>query len=103
MNKIKVNDEVVILKGKDAGKQGKVLSVLSKSGKVLVEGLNTYKRATKQNGESQPGGFITKSLPISRSNIALFSKSKNAASKVGIKLEAGKSIRFLKKCGSKLA
>ena len=103
MNKIKVNDVVVVHTGTNAGKSGKVLLVNKKTGKVTVEGVNEVKRAVKPTQENPSGGFVTKLLPIHASNISLLSPKSNKPSKVKISVDAkGNKTRTLKKCGTSL-
>ncbi len=102
MYKIKVNDEVVIIAGKDKGKVGKVISLNPKNNTVLVEGVNVYKRSVKPSQQFPEGGFVEKNLPIHYSNIAMFSKKVNKASKVKIVTEKGTKTRLLKKCNTNI-
>ena len=96
MLKIKSNDEVVVLAGKDKGKRGKVLKVLE--GKLLVSGVNMAKKHTKPNPQKGvPGGIVEKELPIQVSNVAIYNPNTQKADRVGIrKLEDGKKVRFYK-------
>lgn len=101
MNKIKVNDLVVVHTGANAGKTGKVLSVNRKTSKVVVEGVNEVKRAIKPSQENPQGGFATKLLPLHVSNVALVSPKTNKATKVKITKDSkGNNTRTLKKCGT---
>jgi len=96
MNKIRKGDEVVVLTGKDKGKRGTVLRVLE--GKVVVEGVNRVKRATKPNPmKGTAGGFMDKDMPVDLSNVALFNHAAGKGDRVGIKtLEDGRKVRFFK-------
>lgn len=104
MRKIKQGDIVKIIAGKDKGRTGKVLSVLTKNKKkvqglyVLVEGINIVKRHTRGNPQMQkPGGIIPKESPIHSSNVMLLDATSNQASRVGIKtLEDGRKVRYFK-------
>jgi large subunit ribosomal protein L24 len=103
MNKIKVNDLVVVNVGKDAGKTGKVLSVNKKKSVAIVEGLNQVKKAIKPTQQSPEGGFAIKSLPVHLSNVSLVSPKTKKPSKVKFETgENGRLVRVLKKCGTKL-
>ena len=73
MKKLKVNDEVVVTTGKNAGKVGKIVSLNRKTNKVTVDGVNEVKRATKPSQANPEGGFVTKNLPIDSSNVSLIS------------------------------
>ena len=68
--KIKKGDEVKIIAGDDEGKTGKVLAVLPKEGKVIVEGMKLAKKAVKPSEQNQNGGFVSKEMPIDISNVA---------------------------------
>jgi large subunit ribosomal protein L24 len=97
--KIKREDEVIVLAGKDKGKQGKVISVLA-TGKVLVEGINLIKKHQKPNPHAQiEGGIIEKEAPIHASNLALFNSATGKADRVGFRFEEGKKVRFFKSTG----
>ncbi len=97
MQKLKKGDEVIILIGKDKGKQGKILSVLE-NGKVLVEGVNRAKKHTKGNPNAGvQGGIIEKDMPVSISNVALYNPETKKADRVGFRfLEDGKKVRYFK-------
>jgi len=97
MNKIKKGDEVIVLTGKDNGKTGVVLSVLS-ADKVLVEGVNTVKKHQKPNpNKGIEGGIIEKQMPINVSNVAIYNPQTKKADRIGFRvLEDGKKVRFFK-------
>ena len=97
MQKIRQGDEVVVLIGKDKGKQGKILNIID-SQKVLVEGINRVKKHQKGNPNAGvQGGIIDKDMPINISNIALYNPETKKADKVGFKfLDDGKKVRFFK-------
>lgn len=97
MNKIKKGDEVIVLTGKDKGKKGLVLSVVSDE-KVLVEGINSVKKHQKPNpNKGIEGGIIEKQMPINVSNVAIYNAQTNKADRVGFKvLEDGKKVRYFK-------
>jgi len=97
MNKIKKGDEVIVLTGKDKGKRGVVLSVVS-SEKVLVEGVNTVKKHQKPNpNKGIEGGILEKQMPIQVSNVAIYNPLTKKADRVGFRvLEDGKKVRFFK-------
>lgn len=94
MKKIKTGDQVVIIAGKDKGKQGKVVRVLGE--KVIVDGVNRVKRHQKPNPmRGVEGGVITKDAPLAISNVAIFNPETQKADRVGIKVETidGKVVR----------
>lgn len=99
MRKIKKNDIVLVRKGKDSGKTGKVLSVSLDEGKILVEGINFVKKATRKTRQDQQGGIIQKEAPVSIANVALFCKRCNKGTRVGVSvLSDGSKSRVCKKC-----
>lgn len=95
--KIKKNDIVQILLGKDRGKTGKVLRVLVKGGKVAVEGVNVYKRHVKKSGQHE-GGILEIAKPVNISNVALVCPNCKKAGRVGYKIEGESKVRICKKC-----
>jgi len=97
MQKLKKGDEVIVLIGKDKGKQGKILSVISDS-KVLVEGINRAKKHMKGNPNAGvQGGIVDKDMPINISNVALYNPETKKADRVGFRfLEDGKKVRYFK-------
>jgi large subunit ribosomal protein L24 len=100
MKKIRKGDEVVVTVGKDKGKRGTVLSVDAE--RVMVEGINLVKKHVKPNPmKGSTGGVESKSMSIHVSNIALVDAN-GKASRVGIKVEEGKKVRFLKSTGAAL-
>ena len=96
MLKIKRDDEVVVIAGKDKGKRGKVLNV-RKNGNLLVSGVNMMRKHQKPNPNvGQAGGIIDKEAPIQASNVAIFNPETEKADRVGFRFEDGKKIRFFK-------
>lgn len=96
-SKIRRDDEVIILAGKDKGKTGKVIKVLVEKSKVLVEGVNLIKKHTKPVPQlQQPGGIIEKEAPLHVSNVALVNPATGKADRVGFRIEDGKKVRFFK-------
>ena len=95
MQKIKKDDMVVVIAGKDKDKTGKVLSV--KDGKVIVEGVNVVKKHTKPNQMNQNGGIVEKEAAIDASNVMLFVDGK--ATRVGFEVKDGKKVRVAKATG----
>ena len=99
MDKIKKNDIVYVLAGRDSGKTGKVFMVMPKRGRALVEGINYVKKHARKTKQDQQGGIIQKESSIHLSNLALFCKSCNRAARIGINVLAdGTKARFCKKC-----
>ena len=100
MSKIRKGDQVVVLSGRDKGRQGQVLKVLA-TGHVLVENVNKQKKHQKPNQQAnQPGGIIEKEMPLHISNVALFNPGTKKADRIGIRtLEDGRRVRFFKSNG----
>ena len=100
--KIKKGDRVVVLQGKDRGKQGVVMRSLPSSGKVIVEGVNIAKKHQKPTRATMQGGIIDKDMPLDVSNVAIVCP-KDGATRVGYKLtEGGAKARICRKCGQEL-
>lgn len=97
--KIKKGDRVVLLTGKDKGRQGSVLKVLPKEERVVVEGLNMVQRHTRASQADPQGGIKSKEASLHVSNVALVDPKSGAATKVGFRIEDGKKVRFAKKSG----
>ena len=95
MMKIKKDDMVIVIAGKDKDKTGKVLSV--KEGKVIVEGVNVVKKHTKPNQMNQNGGIVEKEAAIDVSNVMLLVDGK--ATRVGFEVKDGKKVRVAKATG----
>lgn len=96
---VKKNDTVVILSGKDKGKQGKIISALPKAGKVIVEGINKVKRHSKPSLKVPQGGIITKEMPLLACKVQLICPACNKPTRIAHKLVNGKNARLCKKCG----
>ncbi|MEL0082527.1 MAG: 50S ribosomal protein L24 [Gammaproteobacteria bacterium] len=103
MQKIKVNDSVMVLTGKDKGKTG-VINQILENDRVIVDGVNMAKKHQKPNpAANQPGGIISKAMPVHISNIALVNTVTGKADRVGIKtLEDGRKVRYFKSNGEVL-
>ena len=102
MQKIKVNDEVVILAGKDKGKTGTVERIFGTQNKILVKGVNLVKKAVRPTQENPAGGFVEVERPVHASNLALISPKTKTATRVRIEVRDGKKVRVAVKCGSVL-
>ncbi|MEW9799449.1 50S ribosomal protein L24 [Alteromonas sp. CYL-A6] len=99
-NKIRRDDEVVVLAGKDKGKTGKVLKVLNADNRVVVEGVNLVKKHQKPNPQlGQAGGIIEKEASIHVSNVAIVNPATGKADRVGFRVEGEKKVRFFKSNG----
>ena len=97
MSKIKKDDQVEIMLGKDQGRVGKVLRVFPKEGKVLVEGINSYKKHLKGR-QGVEGGIIDIIKPVDVSNVALVCKTCKKATRVGFKIDGDSKLRICRKC-----
>ncbi|GAB6262648.1 50S ribosomal protein L24 [Photobacterium sp. R1] len=94
--KIRRNDEVIVLAGKDKGKKGKVTKVLT-TGKIVVEGINLVKKHQKPvPAMGIQGGIVEKEAAIDASNVAIFNAATGKADRVGFRFEDGKKVRFFK-------
>lgn len=99
MSKIRKNDEVIVLAGKDKGKRGVVKQRVD-ADYVIVEGVNVAKKATKPNPMAgTTGGIVDKLMPIHVSNIALFNVATGKADRVGFKTVDGNKVRVFKSSG----
>ncbi len=96
--KIKKGDRVVLLAGRDKGRQGEVLQVLPKEERVLVQGLNLVKRHTRPSQNDPQGGIKTKEAPVHISNVA-YVDANGAPTRVGFRTEGDKKVRYAKKSG----
>ena len=98
MNRIRKGDEVIVLSGKDKGKHGVVLSVLSDENKVIVENVNMVKRHAKGNPmQNKPGGIVEKEMAVHISNVAIWNPITGKGDRIGFKnLEDGRKVRYFK-------
>lgn len=96
--KIRKNDQVLILKGKDKGKKGKVLRGFPKTGKILVEGMNIKKKHQKPKREGEKGQRVEIAAPFPAANVKLICSKCNKPTRVGYEINAGKKYRICKKC-----
>lgn len=100
---VKKGDQVLVIKGKDAGRRGKVLKVIPKQQRVIVEKINIVKRHTRPTQSMPQGGILEKEGPIHSSNVMLYCTKCNNPTRVGKKvLEDGKRVRVCKRCGEML-
>lgn len=103
MRKIRREDDVIVITGKDKGKRGKVVRVYGDE-RVLVSGVNVVKRHTKPNPQlGIAGGIIEKEAPVAISNVAIYNAAANKADRVGFKvLEDGRKVRVFKSNGEQI-
>ncbi len=98
--KIKKDDMVMVITGKDKGKKGKVLVAQPDANKVVVQGVAIATKHKKARGQSDPGGIIKQEAAINASNVKLICSKCNQPTRVGYKiLESGQKVRVCKKCG----
>ena len=100
MSKIKVGDTVRIIAGKDKGREGKVLRIDHKTGRLAVEGANMITKHNKQSAQNPNSGIITKEAPIDLSNVMYLHKGK--ATRIGFRIEGDKKVRYAKSTGDVL-
>ena len=101
--KIRRDDQVLVISGKDRGKTGRVIEVDPKKDRVFVEGLNIIKRHQRPRpGSTDPGGVIEKPGPIHISNVMLLDPTDNKPTKVGVVREDGKRYRVARRTGKRI-
>ena len=99
---IRKDDKVVVISGKDKGKEGKVIVANPKAGKVIVEGVNVASKHQKPRKQGEEGGIIKVETPIYASKVQLVCPKCGKATRVGHKLVDGKKVRVCKKCGAEI-
>ena len=97
---IKKDDKVIVLSGKDKGKEGKVLKAAPKNGKVIVEGVNVASKHQKPRKQGEKGGIIKVETPIYACKVMVVCPKCGKATRVAHKLEGDKNVRVCKKCGA---
>ncbi|HAR35051.1 MAG TPA: 50S ribosomal protein L24 [Desulfobacter sp.] len=101
--RIKKDDKVKVLTGKDKGKIGKVLKVVKKTNRIVVENINMVKVHQRPSQANPQGGIVEKSMPMDVSNLMLMCNSCVTPTRIGIKqLEDGKRVRVCKKCNQQI-
>ncbi|MCA9401439.1 MAG: 50S ribosomal protein L24 [Candidatus Omnitrophica bacterium] len=97
---IKKNDQVKVIAGKDKGKTGRVLKIMRKENRAVVENINLVKKAQRKTQQNPQGGFIDMEMPIHLSNIMLIDKKTNKPTRYGVSvLKDGSKVRISKKSG----
>ena len=97
--KLKKGDRVIVTSGKDKGRRGKTEKILPKADRVMIPGINIYKRHTRPRGEKQPGGIIDVVKPLPVANVALICPKCNQPTRIGYRLDKqGKKNRICRKC-----
>lgn len=100
--KVKKNDTVLVITGKDAGKTAKVLAAMPKANKVIVEGINVQKKHKKARSAQEVSAIQNQSGPIDASNVMVVCPVCNKATRVAYQVEGDKKVRLCKKCGAVL-
>ena len=101
--KIQKGDKVVVLSGKDKGKEGEVMFAFPGKNTVIVEGVNLVKKHQRPQGEGSPGGIIDRDMPMQASNVAVLSPKDGKPTRVGYKfLTDGTKVRICKRTGAEL-
>jgi large subunit ribosomal protein L24 len=101
--RIRKNDTVMVLTGRERGKTGKVIRVMAEKDRAAVERLNIVKRHTKARGPQSPYGIVEKEAPIHISNLMIMCDKCNAPVRMGkLRLEDGRSVRICRRCGEQL-
>ena len=95
---IKKGDNVIVITGKDRSKTGKVVSVFKEANRVMVEGVNLYKKHKKPKKQGEKGQIVSLARPLQASNVMLYCSSCKAGRRVGIRMEGDKKVRYCKKC-----
>ena len=98
--KVKKNDTVLVITGKDAGKTAKVLVALPKDNKVVVDGINVQKKHKKARSAQEVSSIVNQSGPIDASNVMVVCPTCAKATRVSYKIEGDKKVRVCKKCGA---
>lgn len=99
--KIRTNDEVIVITGRDKGRIGRVTRVFTSAQKVLVEGVNLQTKHQRPNpARDERGEIITREAPVAISNVALYNPETKRGSRVGFRFENGKKVRYFKSTGT---
>ncbi|MCX6736861.1 MAG: 50S ribosomal protein L24 [Candidatus Parcubacteria bacterium] len=100
--KIKKGDNVIIIKGKDRNKTGKVLQVFIEKNRIIVEGINLFKKHQKPKKEGSKGEVVNVPRSLNVSNAMIFCKNCNSPARISFKIEGDTKYRVCQKCGSKI-
>jgi len=101
--KIKKDDKVIVIAGKDRGKTGKVLRAFPREDRVIVEGVNVVKRHQRGNAQRQKGQILDKTMPVHVSNVMILDPKTGKRTRIGIKRISGKYTRIAKKSDTKIS
>jgi len=97
--KIRKGDNIIVLAGKDRGKEGKVIKAIPTEGKVVVEGVHIVKKHQKSRQQGKSGEIIEKAMPIDVSNVAIIDPKTKKPTRIGYEIRDGKKVRIAKKSG----
>ncbi len=97
--RIKKNDTVQVLAGKDKGKRGTIVRMIPKKNAVIVSGVNIVKKAMKKRSQQDQGGIVEIEAPLDVSNVAIVCKKCGRPVKIGYKFDGDKKLRVCRKCG----
>ncbi len=100
--KLKKEDTVKVISGKDKGKTGRILRVQHDTGKVIVEDINIVKKAVRPKRQNEKGGIIDLEAPIDASKVMIVCKKCGKTTRIGYRFDGGDKVRFCKKCGELL-
>lgn len=96
--KLKKDDSVLVIAGKDKGKTGRILKIDRENGRVVVEGINMVKKAQKKRSQTESGGIVELEAPVSISNVMFVTKD-GRPTRLGVRIEGDRKVRFAKKTG----
>ncbi|KPJ70748.1 50S ribosomal protein L24 [Microgenomates bacterium DG_75] len=97
--KLKKGDSIIVIKGKDKGRKGKIEKILRKTGKVLIPGINVYKKHARKQSEKKPGGIIEIVKPLPVANVALYCSKCKKPTRIGYQIDkSGNKTRICRKC-----
>lgn len=99
---IKKGDNVIVNAGDDKGKKGRVLEIIVKKGRAIVEGVNIIKKSTKPTAKYPQGGIVEMEAPINISNLSLIDPKSGTATRIGYMFVDGKKVRYSKKSGEEI-
>lgn len=98
--RLRKGDSVIVIKGKDKGRKGKIEKIFPKTNKILIPGINVYKKHARQQSERKPGGIIEIVKPLSVSNVVLFCPKCKKPTRVGYQIDKSGKRRICRKCQS---
>lgn len=100
--KLKAGDRVVVISGKDAGKESRIDRVIPRRNQVIVEGVNTARKHQKSRGQTMQGGVIDKDMPIDASNVMIVCEDCGEPTRIGYRFDDHGKQRVCKRCGGDL-